>query len=42
MPSSSVQTFTDPDDYAASILGANVDLTIPKRGHFRAKLVRGD
>jgi AraC-like DNA-binding protein len=40
MPSSAVRTFTDPDEFAASILGANVDLTIQERGHFRAKLVR--
>jgi AraC-like DNA-binding protein len=40
MPSSTVRTFTDPDDYAASIPGADVDLTIQERGDFRAKLVR--
>jgi AraC-like DNA-binding protein len=39
MPSSSARTFTDPDDYAASILGADVDLTVRERGDFRAKLV---
>jgi AraC-like DNA-binding protein len=42
MPSSTVRSFTDPDDYAASILGADVDLMIRDRGDFRAKLVRID
>jgi AraC-like DNA-binding protein len=38
MPSSDVHTFTDPDDYAATIRGGTVDLTITARGNFTAKL----
>ena len=39
MPSSSVRTFTDPDDYAASIRVTSAALTIAQRGCFEAKLV---
>ena len=42
MPSSAVRTFTDPDDYAATIRGATVGLTVVGRGDFNAKLVRID
>jgi AraC-like DNA-binding protein len=40
MPSSAVLTFTDPDDYAASIRGGTVELTVVGRGDFNAKLTR--
>ena len=40
MPSSSVQTFTDPDDYAGSLQATTVELTIIERGSFAAKLTR--
>jgi AraC family ethanolamine operon transcriptional activator len=42
MPSSAVRTFSDPDQYAASIRQGTVDLTITERGQFKAKLVRID
>jgi AraC-like DNA-binding protein len=42
-PSSAVRTFTDPDEYAASIRGPTAsEITITGRGHFTAKLVRVD
>jgi AraC family ethanolamine operon transcriptional activator len=37
-----VRTFSDPDQYAASIRQGTVDLTITERGQFKAKLVRID
>jgi AraC-like DNA-binding protein len=40
MPSSSVQTFTDPDDYAGSLQATIAELTIIERGSFAAKLIR--
>ena len=40
MPSSAVRTFTDPDDYAASIRATRAELTVMGRGHFTAKLTR--
>jgi hypothetical protein len=40
MPSSAVRMFTDPDDYAASIRGGSVELTVTGRGAFNAKLTR--
>src|SRR5690242_5353215 len=42
MPSSAVRTFTDADDYAATIRAATVELTVTGRGDFRAKLTRID
>jgi AraC-like DNA-binding protein len=42
MPSSAVRTFSDPDDYAASIRGGTVELTVVSRGNFNAKLTRID
>jgi AraC-like DNA-binding protein len=42
MPSSAVRTFTDPDDYAATIRAGTVDLTVTGRGDFDAKLTRID
>ena len=40
MPSSAVRTFSDADDYAASIRGGTVELTLVGRGDFNAKLTR--
>jgi AraC-like DNA-binding protein len=40
MPSSAVQTFTDPDDYAASAQATKTELTISERGPFVASLTR--
>lgn len=42
MPSSTVRTFTDPDDYASSIRATSAALTLTSRGRFEAKLVRID
>ena len=42
MPSSSVRTFTDPDEYGERIRGTRVELTVTGRGQFRARLVRID
>lgn len=42
MPSSAVHTFTDPDDYAATVRGGDVELTVTGRGEFNAKLTRID
>ena len=42
MPSSAVLTFSDPDDYAASIRGGKIELTVVGRGDFNAKLTRID
>jgi hypothetical protein len=42
MPSSAVHTFTDPDDYAASIRATKTEMTITGRGQFTAKLTRID
>ena len=42
MPSSAVSTFTDPDEYAASIRGTTAEWTITERGQFTAKLTRID
>ena len=38
MPSSAVRTFTDPDDYAASIRASTAEVTVTERGQFVAKL----
>ena len=40
MPSSAVRTFTDPDDFAASIRTGEVELTLTGRGQFSAKATR--
>jgi AraC-like DNA-binding protein len=40
MPSSAVHTFTDPDDFATSVRGGQVELTVTGRGKFTAKLIR--
>jgi AraC-like DNA-binding protein len=40
MPSSAVRSFTEPDEYAASIRGATAQLTVTGRGIFDAKLIR--
>src|SRR5215469_12860712 len=37
MPSSSVRTFTDPDEYAADSRASTIDLMITERGQFNAK-----
>ncbi len=42
MPSSTVRTFTDPDDFAASFLGTNVEMMVLERGRFEAKVIRID
>jgi AraC-like DNA-binding protein len=42
MPASVVRTFSDPDDYAASIRAIAAALTITQRGLFGAKLIRID
>jgi len=42
MPSSAVQTFTDPDDYSAAIRATRAELTVTGRGHFAAKITRID
>jgi hypothetical protein len=40
MLSSSVQTFTEPDEYAAAIRATTVGLTVAERGVFSGKRVR--
>jgi AraC-like DNA-binding protein len=42
MPSSSVRSFSDPDDYAAAIRQVKVSLTLTGRGDFAARLHRID
>ena len=42
MPSSQVLTFTDPDDYAASIRRSSIEITVTGRGQFSAKLTSVD
>jgi AraC-like DNA-binding protein len=42
MPSSTVRTFTDPDEYAAAVRQGTYELTVIERGHFTAKLTRID
>jgi hypothetical protein len=42
MPSSLVRSFTDPDEFAASVRYASVNLHVLERGLFAAKLVRID
>jgi len=38
MPSSSVRSFTNPDDYATALRQGTIGLTVTERGRFRAKL----
>src|SRR5215831_10414453 len=40
MPSSAVRSFTDPDEYAASIRGTRAEMTVLGRGRFIAKHTR--
>jgi hypothetical protein len=40
MPSSSVRTFTEPDEYALAMRQGTVGLTVKQRGSFSAKLAR--
>jgi AraC-like DNA-binding protein len=42
MPSSTVRTFSDPDDYASAIRATRAEITVTGRGHFIAKLTRID
>jgi AraC-like DNA-binding protein len=42
MLASAVRTFDDPDDFAASFLGMDVEMTILGRGRFEAKAIRID
>jgi hypothetical protein len=42
MSSSAVRSFSDADDYAATIRNSKAELTVTGRGHFRAKLIRID
>jgi len=42
MPSSAVQTFSDPEAYTASIRSTKAELTVLGRGQFAAKLIRID
>ena len=42
MPSSAVQTFSDPDEYAAAIRATSTEFTVTGRGQFGAKLIRID
>jgi AraC-like DNA-binding protein len=42
MPSSTVRTFSDPDDYAASIRAKSAELTITAAGRFAGQIVRVD
>jgi AraC-like DNA-binding protein len=39
MPSSAVQIFTDPDEFAASVRGTTAEVTIVERGRFTAKII---
>src|SRR5271165_4318996 len=42
MPSSAVRTFTDPDEYAASIRATSLELTVTGRGRFTGQGIRID
>jgi AraC-like DNA-binding protein len=42
MPSSAVDTFADPGDYAMAIRATTIDLTVTERGHFIGKRIRID
>ena len=40
MPSSTIQTFSDPDEYTAAIRGTTAELRVTERGDFAAEIVR--
>ena len=42
MPSSSVRTFTDPDEYGEAVRGSTYRFTVTQRGSYSAKLTRID
>lgn len=42
MPSSSVQAFLDPEEFAAGIRAAEIEITLEQRGSFAANLTRID
>ena len=42
MPSSAVRTFSDPDDYGASIRATTAEMTVTGRGLYAVKIVRID
>src|SRR3954447_2175587 len=42
MPSSAICTFTDPDDYAASLRASSLELSITASGPFSGKITRID
>jgi AraC-like DNA-binding protein len=42
MPSSSVRTFTDPDEYGAAVRQGTVSVTVTQNGSFNAKICRVD
>jgi AraC-like DNA-binding protein len=42
MPSSAVRSFSDADEYAATIRATEAELTVTERGQFTAKLIRID
>src|SRR5271163_3250200 len=42
MPTSLVRSFTDPDEFAAAIRAAKVEIAVTGRGNFAAKVVRVD
>jgi hypothetical protein len=42
MPSSSVRTFTEPDEYAAAIRGSTIEISVTQRGLFKGDITRID
>ena len=42
MPSSTVRTFTDPDDYASAIRATKAEITVTGRGKFAANIIKID
>jgi hypothetical protein len=42
MPSSAVQTFSEPDAYAAAIRATKAEVTVNARGKFSARLTKID
>src|SRR5690242_7103214 len=42
MPASQIRTFSEPDEYAAAMRQATVELTVTDRGTFQATLCRID